>query len=72
VDYFPLNINGGQRNGYQYILIPITEIFVHILMWSLIFEEGKEVSLLFPPTTMIYRIAYFQSLVYPTLERRKK
>jgi len=43
VDYFPLNNNGGLRNGYPDIKIPITEIFVHILVWSLIVEEGKEV-----------------------------
>ena len=44
VDYFPLNNNGGLRNGYAHIKIPITEIFVHILVWSLIVEEGKEVN----------------------------
>jgi hypothetical protein len=44
VDYFPLNINGGVRNGYEDILIPVSEMFVHILMWSLIVEEGREVS----------------------------
>jgi hypothetical protein len=43
VDYFPLNNNGGLRNGYPDIKIPITEIFVHILLWSLIVEEGREV-----------------------------
>jgi hypothetical protein len=39
-----MNINGGQRSGYKNLFIPITEIFLHILIWSLIFEEGYEVS----------------------------
>ncbi|CAF1221434.1 unnamed protein product [Didymodactylos carnosus] len=43
VDYFPLNIYGGKRNGYYKIYIPITEIFVHILVWTLIVEEIREV-----------------------------
>ncbi|CAF1278699.1 unnamed protein product [Didymodactylos carnosus] len=42
VDYFPLNINGGKRSGYSSISIPITEIFLHICMWSLIVEEARE------------------------------
>ncbi|CAM4829146.1 unnamed protein product [Rotaria magnacalcarata] len=42
VDYFPLNNNGGIRNTYKNLLIPVTEILVHILTWSLIIEEGIE------------------------------
>lgn len=44
VDYFPLNNNGGKRNGFANIQIPVTEIFVHIGMFSLIIEEVYEVS----------------------------
>ncbi|UJR10974.1 hypothetical protein I4U23_015159 [Adineta vaga] len=42
VDYFPINNNGGQRSGYKNLAIPTAEIFLHILIWSLIFEEGNE------------------------------
>ncbi|CAF1186544.1 unnamed protein product [Rotaria sp. Silwood1] len=42
VDYFPININGGQRSTYNNLFIPISEIFLHVLIWSLIFEEGHE------------------------------
>ncbi|CAF1612008.1 unnamed protein product [Didymodactylos carnosus] len=42
VDYFPLNIYGGKRNGYANIHIPITEIVLHILLWTLIVEEIRE------------------------------
>ncbi|CAF4146733.1 unnamed protein product, partial [Rotaria sordida] len=42
VDYFPLNNNGGKRSGYKNIAIPITEIIVHICMFSVIMEEVHE------------------------------
>ncbi|CAF1059734.1 unnamed protein product, partial [Rotaria sordida] len=42
VDYFPLNNNGGVRNGVVNIKIPIAELFVHILVWCMIIEEGTE------------------------------
>jgi hypothetical protein len=42
VDYFPLNNNGGQRSGFS-ILIPITEVILHICMWSIVVEEIFEV-----------------------------
>ncbi|CAF1577462.1 unnamed protein product [Rotaria sordida] len=41
VDYFPINNNGGTRNGY-FIIIPITEIVLHILMFSILIEECIE------------------------------
>ncbi|CAF4396515.1 unnamed protein product [Rotaria socialis] len=41
VDYFPINNNGGLRNQYA-ILIPVTEIILHICMWSIIIEECIE------------------------------
>jgi hypothetical protein len=42
VDYFPYNNNGGQRNGFS-IGIPVTEIILHLCVWSLITEEIYEV-----------------------------
>lgn len=45
VDYFPRNNNGGQRNGFDNIQIPITEMCVHIGMLSVVIEEIVEVSL---------------------------
>jgi hypothetical protein len=46
VDYFPLNNNGGRRNGLS-IGIPITEILFHVCQWTLIIEEISEVYRLF-------------------------
>ncbi|CAF4837285.1 unnamed protein product, partial [Rotaria socialis] len=42
VDYFPLNNNGGRRSGDMDIYIPITEILVHMFMWSVFIEEVIE------------------------------
>ncbi|CAF4833002.1 unnamed protein product, partial [Rotaria sp. Silwood1] len=39
VDYFPLNIYNENRSGYKNLLIPITEIILHVCVWSLIVEE---------------------------------
>ncbi|CAF1428837.1 unnamed protein product, partial [Rotaria sp. Silwood1] len=39
VDYFPLNIYNESRSGYENLLIPITEIILHVCVWSLIVEE---------------------------------
>jgi hypothetical protein len=43
VDYFPLNTDNGRRSGVQNLNIPITEIILHICMWSLIIEELRQV-----------------------------
>ncbi|CAF1207939.1 unnamed protein product [Rotaria sp. Silwood1] len=42
VDYFPLNIYNERRSGIQNLRIPITEIFLHICIWSLIIEEIRQ------------------------------
>lgn len=39
VDYFPLNTYGERRSHVKYLPLPITEIILHIFIWSLIFEE---------------------------------
>ncbi|CAF1067858.1 unnamed protein product [Didymodactylos carnosus] len=39
VDYFPLNIYGETRSGIQNLLIPSTEISLHICFWGLIIDE---------------------------------
>ncbi|CAF1182602.1 unnamed protein product, partial [Didymodactylos carnosus] len=39
VDYFPLNIYGETRSGIQNLLIPSTEIILHICFWGLIIDE---------------------------------
>ncbi|CAF1107903.1 unnamed protein product [Rotaria sordida] len=39
VDYFPLNIYNDRRSGFKNLQIPITEIILHICIWSLIVEE---------------------------------
>jgi hypothetical protein len=44
VDYFPLNIYGEKRSGIQNLPIPITEIVLHIFIWSLIIDEIYQVS----------------------------
>ncbi len=44
MDYFPLNNNGGKRNGYN-IRIPLTEIILHLCIWSLIIEEIRQVNI---------------------------
>ncbi len=46
VDYFPLNIYGETRSGYQNLLIPISEIILHIFIWSMIVDALHQVSLL--------------------------
>ena len=43
VDYFPLNTTGERRSGYRSLQIPITEIILHICLWSLILEEIRQV-----------------------------
>jgi len=43
VDYFPLNNNDGLRSGYAHLQIPITEIILHICIWSVIAEEVRQV-----------------------------
>ncbi|CAF0959920.1 unnamed protein product [Didymodactylos carnosus] len=43
-DYFPLNINGEKRSGIQNLFMPITEIIVHVCVWSLFFEELRQMS----------------------------
>ena len=45
VDYFPLNIYNGKRSGVYYLQIPITEMIVHICIWSLIMEELRQVKI---------------------------
>ncbi|CAF3943375.1 unnamed protein product [Rotaria sordida] len=42
VDYFPLNIYNENRSGFKNLPIPITEIILHICMWSLIIEEIRQ------------------------------
>lgn len=44
VDYFPPNNNDGRRSGVLGLYIPITEIILHICIWSLIVEEIRQVS----------------------------
>jgi hypothetical protein len=46
VDYFPYNNNGGRRNGFS-TGIPVTEIILHLCVWSLITEEIYEVFVFF-------------------------
>lgn len=46
VDYFPWNIYNERRSGYTGLKIPITEIILHICVWSLITEEFRQVMLL--------------------------
>ena len=48
MDYFPLNTNGGRRSGYEGLQIPITEIILHICIWSLIVEEIRQVENILP------------------------
>ncbi|CAF1144352.1 unnamed protein product [Rotaria sordida] len=43
VDYFPLNIYNERRSGFKNLQIPITEIILHICIWSLIVEEIYQV-----------------------------
>ena len=59
VDYFPLNIYHERRSGYLDLQIPITEIILHICLWSLIIEELRQVEFLI---SMIS--SFFPSLVY--------
>ncbi|CAF4667214.1 unnamed protein product, partial [Rotaria sp. Silwood2] len=42
VDYFPLNIYNERRSGIQNLPIPITEMFLHICIWSLVIEEIRQ------------------------------
>ncbi|CAF1368298.1 unnamed protein product [Rotaria sordida] len=42
VDYFPLNNYGERRSGFRNITIPITEMILHICIWSLIVEEIRQ------------------------------
>ncbi|CAF0967570.1 unnamed protein product, partial [Didymodactylos carnosus] len=42
VDYFPLNIYNEKRSGIKSLQIPITEMFLHICIWSLILEEIRQ------------------------------
>ncbi|CAF4555545.1 unnamed protein product, partial [Didymodactylos carnosus] len=42
VDYFPLNIYHEKRSGIKDLQIPVTEIFLHICIWSLILEEIRQ------------------------------
>ena len=44
VDYFPLNVFGGTRSGIRNLPLPITEICLHIFVWGIIMEEGRQVS----------------------------
>ncbi|CAF4335866.1 unnamed protein product, partial [Didymodactylos carnosus] len=42
VDYFPLNIYNEKRSGIQNLRIPITEILLHICIWSLIVDKIQQ------------------------------
>lgn len=69
VDYFPRNNNGGKRNGFTNIGVPITEIHIHVGMLSVVVEEIIEVSLnIFCNVPFNLNIVFF-SLVYIMLKR---
>ncbi|CAF4854401.1 unnamed protein product [Rotaria sp. Silwood1] len=42
VDYFPLNVYGERRSGFQNLKLSATEIILHICIWSLIAEEIRQ------------------------------
>ncbi|CAF3116093.1 unnamed protein product [Rotaria socialis] len=41
-DYFPLNIYGESRSNIKNLPLPISEILLHICLWSLIVEELRQ------------------------------
>ena len=42
-DYYPLNIYHETRSGSYDLRLPITEIILHICLWSLLIEEIQQV-----------------------------
>ncbi|CAF1523950.1 unnamed protein product [Adineta ricciae] len=44
VDYFPLNNYGGTRSGFRRLKIPISEILLHISIWTLIIDASYELT----------------------------
>ncbi|CAF4990223.1 unnamed protein product [Rotaria sp. Silwood1] len=42
-NYFPLNIYGERRSGYEGLAMPTFEMILHVCTWSLICEEMRQV-----------------------------
>ncbi|CAF0987692.1 unnamed protein product [Rotaria sp. Silwood1] len=42
-NYFPLNIYGERRSGYEGLAMPTFEMILHVCTWSLICEEIRQV-----------------------------
>ncbi|CAF4349309.1 unnamed protein product, partial [Adineta steineri] len=39
IDFLPLNIHYGQQSNTKNLPLPITEIILHVCVWTLIMEE---------------------------------